>query len=341
MKKNYLFIIAFSITLIVKAQCGPSYSDNASPRSVNNSIGISFTTDASCSGTLTSIAVDEFNNFTGPVTDVTVLLYIGNGVGAGGAPPIGQLDGIILNPNNTFDFSAQNISMAASTQYTVIVDVTGSAFGVGIQYGFNTPWNSYTGGSLFDDDVEMPGLSINFSVDINTCFTPSGLDAIATGETTAIAAWFAGNGETDWEFTYGLDGFDPNTSGTTIAVTGSPFVSLTGLAPGTNYNCYVRGVCNAGSSSLYTAPKTFTTQGSTLSIQDDVINNTKIFPNPTSNQVTITTQIEKATVFDITGKIVMESRENTFNVETLQNGIYLLEIITDNGIKVIKRLVKQ
>jgi len=163
-KKLLSFLALFSATLFMNAQCGPSYSDNASPRSVNNSIGISFTTDASCAGILTSIAVDEFNDFQGPVSNVVVRLYAGNGTGGS---VLGELTGINLSSNNTFDFSAQNIAMAASTQYTVIVDVSASTFGVGVQYGFNTPWNAYVGGSLFDNGVEMPGLHIDFAVVID------------------------------------------------------------------------------------------------------------------------------------------------------------------------------
>jgi len=174
-KKLRTFFVLFGTILSMNAQCGPSYADNASPRSVNDSVGISFTTDATCAGILTSIAIDEFNSFIGPVTNVVVRLYAGNGTGGS---VLGELTGVNLASNNTFDFSAQNIVMVASTQYTVIVDVTGSAFSVGIQYGFNTAFNSYTGGSLFDDGVEMPGLHIDFAVSIdNSTLSVNDVDA--------------------------------------------------------------------------------------------------------------------------------------------------------------------
>jgi len=66
-----------------------------------------------------------------------------------------------------------------------------------------------------------------------------------------------------------------------------------------------------------------------------------LYPNPSSNIITISANVNSITVIDITGKKVIESNQSTFNIEDLTNGMYLLEIITDNGVKVIKRLIKE
>ncbi|NRA87261.1 MAG: T9SS type A sorting domain-containing protein, partial [Rhizobiales bacterium] len=51
-----------------------------------------------------------------------------------------------------------------------------------------------------------------------------------------------------------------------------------------------------------------------------------IYPNPTSNQLTIDTELEvsEINIIDITGKIIMTTKRNTntINVTTLSDGIY-------------------
>lgn len=79
---------------------------------------------------------------------------------------------------------------------------------------------------------------------------------------------------------------------------------------------------------------------STLSVDEIDSTEIRILPNPASNIVKISSQIKHVNVYDITGKKVMETNQNTFNVSTLNNGIYLIEITTNNGIKVVKRLIK-
>ncbi|SFQ65103.1 Por secretion system C-terminal sorting domain-containing protein [Hymenobacter arizonensis] len=61
-----------------------------------------------------------------------------------------------------------------------------------------------------------------------------------------------------YQLIYGPVGFQPNTSGTTITATASPF-TLTGLQPGTTYQVYVRTNCSAGGTSLLTGPVSFST----------------------------------------------------------------------------------
>jgi len=82
---------------------------------------------------------------------------------------------------------------------------------------------------------------------------------------------------------------------------------------------------------------------STLGI-DDTIEETisvSIYPNPTSEYINIKTEIEinNIELFDITGKQVLKTRRtNVINISHLQNGIYLIKIVSDKG-SVIKRLV--
>lgn len=72
--------------------------------------------------------------------------------------------------------------------------------------------------------------------------------------------------------------------------------------------------------------------------------NLSIYPNPTSNQLTIDTElkISEITIIDITGKIIITTKENvkTINVADLSNGIYFIKIINEEG-AITKKFVKQ
>lgn len=92
------------------------------------------------------------------------------------------------------------------------------------------------------------------------CPEVNSLDAIATDFDEAILAWFAGGSETDWIVCYGPTGFDPETEGTIITVSGSPSTTLTGLSELTCYDYYVQADCGGGEVSCFkTGPETFCT----------------------------------------------------------------------------------
>lgn len=170
MKKNYLFFIAVLTALMVKAQCGPSYSDNSNYDSAGNSVGISFTTDIACGGTLTSITFNS--GFSASSNSIaTVRLYEGSGLSGN---LLAELPNIDVTSTSTFDFSALMISMATASQYTVMVSDFTLPTTTG--RGFNTPWYPpYTGGSLYMNDVERPGEHLAFSIEIqeNTNVSPN------------------------------------------------------------------------------------------------------------------------------------------------------------------------
>jgi uncharacterized repeat protein (TIGR01451 family) len=75
--------------------------------------------------------------------------------------------------------------------------------------------------------------------------------------------------------------------------------------------------------------------------KEDEIN---IYPNPTSNQFTIDTELEisEITIIDITGKNIRTIKQNTktINVADLSNGIYFIQLITEER-TITKKFVKQ
>jgi hypothetical protein len=73
-------------------------------------------------------------------------------------------------------------------------------------------------------------------------------------------------------------------------------------------------------------------------------NGTEIYPNPTSSQLIIDTELDinKIKIIDITGKIIMITKENinTINLVDLSDGIYFIQLITENR-TITKKFVKQ
>ena len=73
-------------------------------------------------------------------------------------------------------------------------------------------------------------------------------------------------------------------------------------------------------------------------------NHLNIYPNPTSNQLRIDTELKPSeiTIIDITGKTIMTTKQNTniINVVDLSKGIYFIQLITEEG-TVTEKFVKQ
>ncbi|WP_426061280.1 T9SS type A sorting domain-containing protein [Hymenobacter sp. B1770] len=85
------------------------------------------------------------------------------------------------------------------------------------------------------------------------CAPPTALAVTSSTPTTATVTFADASNTGSYQLIYGLVGFQPATSGTTVTATASPF-TLTGLQPGTNYQVYVRTNCSAGGTSLLTGP---------------------------------------------------------------------------------------
>ena len=76
---------------------------------------------------------------------------------------------------------------------------------------------------------------------------------------------------------------------------------------------------------------------------EELPSNCSIYPNPTDGNVTIQnveSDIETIQVFDLTGKMVFETRQTTFDVAHLPTTTYLIQIRTDKGI-ITRKLLKK
>lgn len=75
-----------------------------------------------------------------------------------------------------------------------------------------------------------------------------------------------------------------------------------------------------------------------------VSNPISLYPNPTSNELTIDTEqkISEVSIIDITGKIIMITKQNTktINVSDLSNGLYFIKLSTGER-TITKKFLKQ
>ncbi|MDR0798699.1 MAG: GEVED domain-containing protein, partial [Dysgonamonadaceae bacterium] len=117
---------------------------------------------------------------------------------------------------------------------------------------------------------------------------------------------------------------------------------LSGLMPNTEYEFYA-----------YATTETFDIHGETLSFStiitgiDDILENPlSIYPNPVIDELNIKNgnlKINSVQILDITGGIIYNLQStinNSINVSSLPQGVYLIRINTDNGVKT-ERFIKK
>jgi hypothetical protein len=87
-------------------------------------------------------------------------------------------------------------------------------------------------------------------------------------------------------------------------------------------------------------------EGATLTLENSFVNNLVIYPNPTKDELNIssTDNLQGAiySIFDINGRRVMNSKltQNVIDVSTLNTGNYILRIVSGNSIK-SQKFIKQ
>ncbi|WP_288980696.1 T9SS type A sorting domain-containing protein [uncultured Flavobacterium sp.] len=82
---------------------------------------------------------------------------------------------------------------------------------------------------------------------------------------------------------------------------------------------------------------------STLNLNslDATVFNVSVFPNPTYNQLYVNKLANEIIVSDITGKIFLNFQQvDEINLSALKNGVYFVNLYFENGIKIVKKIVK-
>ena len=65
------------------------------------------------------------------------------------------------------------------------------------------------------------------------------------------------------------------------------------------------------------------------------------FPNPSKDRVRLNTEVEEVLIYDVMGKLVMKTNQNSYSIAGLRNGIYFAKIKTLNRREVIVKLIKE
>ncbi len=118
--------------------------------------------------------------------------------------------------------------------------------------------------------------------------------------------------------------------------------TISGLVANTQYS-YVAYATNTQGTS-YGSVKTFST--TTLGIEEESLNvSINVYPNPVNKILHIKAnniKLEEATLYNILGKVIknIEIENKTIDFSSMANGIYLLKIVTSEGI-LIRRVVKK
>jgi hypothetical protein len=81
---------------------------------------------------------------------------------------------------------------------------------------------------------------------------------------------------------------------------------------------------------------------SNAGINEIVQINISIYPNPATSQITLQTTevIKQISIFNLSGQVVQTENKNTFSVQNLPAGIYVLRVQTEGGISTA-RFVKE
>jgi len=68
----------------------------------------------------------------------------------------------------------------------------------------------------------------------------------------------------------------------------------------------------------------------------------KVYPNPANEWISVSSddQIDVIQIFNCTGKLVRSETKTTFSIDNLQNGVYIMNVVTNNGLHQ-ERFIKQ
>ncbi len=150
---------------------------------------------------------------------------------------------------------AKNITWQVGSSATIATSFKGNILAlVSVTMGVG----STSDGRLYASNG-LVALSGNILID-QPCVAPKNLAASNVSTDSADITWTKGATETEWEVIYGPANFDPyGTQGTTVSVLINPQTTLNNLDGGTDYDVYIRAICDVTNEIEWTGPVSFST----------------------------------------------------------------------------------
>lgn len=210
----------------------------------------------------------------------------------------------------TIDLSNYTITGPVEARFTITVNTNGG------DPSYNT---------ILIDDVSF--------IEMPNCPTPFNITTTEITETTAIVEWET-TVESEWELEYGPVGFTPGT-GTVVTIdNGTPSINLSNLTPETNYDVYIKSICDEEGELVGPGKfKTNTVLGNGEIIKDNIA----LYPNPVQGNLTIKSDdiLGTVIVYNIYGQKITQQLFDTYiatmDFTSFSSGIYLVKVT--NGSK--------
>ena len=141
-----------------------------------------------------------------------------------------------------------------------------------------------------------------------------------------------------WESVFGVDNYlvTINRDSTISTTDNSIFIENISIGSVVYVKVQPQGVCTY-------LPAEITCFKSTSSVESDKIENEiVVFPNPTTGQISIETdlEIEGVEIYDIAAQLIQKENVKSFSIQNKSEGIYFLKIKTQKGIAVKRILVQ-
>ncbi len=201
----------------------------------------------------------------------------------------------------------------------------------GTDYEYRVRACNDSGCSDYSNIIEVTTLSVN------PPDAPTALDATGITQTGFVANWSAVSDADGYLLFVSEDYFNTHLDGYNGRDVLGLSHNISGLEPGNNYQYRLRAYSSDGQSGFSNIIEVTTTQDEThinnLSKKDILV-----YPNPAKNYINIIglTNNSSFEIFSITGakiKYVEDQSEiTTIDVSSLENGVYILKISSDNGV---------
>jgi len=254
-------------------------------------------------------------------------------------------DAVTINtsyPNGVIDADQTN-NPAASFNVTMAIQNTNSYVTVQIvtdAYGSETTWDIKNDNGA----VVLSGGPYN-NLNASGTTTETAVSGTLITQTCHTFTIYDSYGD-GIDAGYGTGSFTVTDGSGTVLTSGGQFTDSDGGAfktgstgtPPDSWDCDpINGCVDPGTGSgLYTSITDCNAACSATDVSE-VISNLSIYPNPVKNVLTIEGSYISVDIIDVSGKLVLSSEYvKTINVKSLSDGVYMLNIKTENGIAVKK-----